>query len=194
MKPMNSGKHWSKGLCAIVLAMAMILLLAGCGTEDTKERTSQGTSENTAERTTESTTENLTERIPEETAETLETEGSEAMLKLTIGESPVTVEWEDNESVDALKALCLEGALTIQMSMYGGFEQVGRIGQSLPRKDVQTTTEAGDIVLYSGNQIVIFYGSNSWAYTRLGHVSDKTAQEMAELLGSDDVTITIGIE
>ena len=194
MTPMSSEKRWSKYLFGMVLAMAMFFLLAGCGTEDTKERTSQGTSENTAERTTESTTENLTERIPEETAETLETEGSETMLKLTIGETPVTVEWEDNESVEALKALCQEGPLTIQMSMYGGFEQVGHIGQSLPRKDLQTTTEAGDIVLYSGNQIVIFYGSNSWAYTRLGHVSDKSEKEMAELLGNGDVTITIGIE
>ena len=191
---MNSEKHWNKCLCAMVLAMAMMLLFAGCRAEDTKERTSQGTSENTAERTTESTTENLTERIPEETAETLETEGSETMLKLTIGETPVTVEWEDNKSVEALKTLCQQGPLTIQMSMYGGFEQVGHIGQSLPRNDVQTTTQAGDIVLYSGNQIVIFYGSNSWAYTRLGHVSDKTAQEMAELLGSGDVTITLECE
>ena len=194
MTPMSSEKRWNKCLCAMVLAMAMMLLFAGCRAEDATERTSQGTSESTAERTTESTTENLTERIPEETAETTENEGNEGMLKLTIGETPVTVEWEDNESVEALKALCQDSPLTIQMSMYGGFEQVGRIGQSLPRKDVQTTTEAGDIVLYSGNQIVIFYGSNSWAYTRLGHVSDKTAQEMAELLGSGDVTITIGIE
>ena len=188
---MSSGKGWSKYLYGMVLAMAMIFLLAGCGRHDTEERMTQGTSESMTERITENTTESFSESVSEGAIETIETEGSEAMLKLTIGESPVTVEWEDNESVEALKALCLEGPLTIQMSMYGGFEQVGRIGQSLPRKDVQTTTEAGDIVLYSGNQIVIFYGSNSWAYTRLGHVSDKTAQEMAELLGSGDVTITI---
>ena len=78
--------------------------------------------------------------------------------------------------------------------MYGGFEQVGPIGQSLPRNDSQTTTQAGDIVLYSGNQVVIFYGSNAWAYTRLGHISDKSGQEMAELLGNGDTTITIGRE
>ena len=187
---MNSEKHWNKCLCALVLAMAMMLLFAGCRAEDATERTSQGSGKST----TESTTERLTESLPESTTQNTETEGSEAMLKLTIGETPVTVEWEDNESVEALKALCLEGPLTIQMSMYGGFEQVGRIGQNLPRNDAQTTTQAGDIVLYSGNQIVIFYGSNSWAYTRLGHVSDKTAQEMAELLGNGDVTITLECE
>ena len=88
--------------------------------------------------------------------------------------------------------MCRDKSLTIQMSMYGGFEQVGSIGQSLPRNDRQTTTQAGDIVLYSGSQIVVFYGSNSWAYTRLGHITDKSPQEMAELLGSGEVTITIG--
>ena len=77
------------------------------------------------------------------------------------------------------------------MSMYGGFEQVGPLGTSLPRDDRQTTNEAGDIVLYSGNQIVVFYGSNSWAYTRLGKITDKTASEMADLLGNGNVTITI---
>ncbi|MBP5239879.1 MAG: hypothetical protein J6Z15_04770, partial [Oscillospiraceae bacterium] len=91
-----------------------------------------------------------------------------------------------------LRALTEKEPLTIRMSMYGGFEQVGSIGQSLPRNDVQTTTGAGDIVLYSGSQIVVFYGSNSWAYTRLGRISDKTADELAALLGNGDVTITIG--
>ena len=123
--------------------------------------------------------------------ETAESEEIETMIQMKIGDIDVIVNWEENESVEALKALCQDVPLTIQMSMYGGFEQVGSIGQSLPRNDSQTTTQAGDIVLYSGNQIVVFYGSNSWAYTRLGHIMDKSAQEMAELLGDGDVTITI---
>ena len=127
----------------------------------------------------------------ERVSETSESEEAEAMLQMTIGGIPVEVEWEDNESVVTLKQLCREEPLAIQMSMYGGFEQVGSIGQSMPRNDSQTTTQAGDIVLYSGDQIVIFYGSNSWAYTRLGHITDKTDEELAELLGSGDVTITV---
>ena len=116
----------------------------------------------------------------------------EAVMKLRINDIETKVLWEDNESVAALRELVKAGPLTVQMSPYGGFEQVGPIGQSLPRQDTQTVTEPGDIVLYSGNQIVVFYGSNSWAYTRLGHIIDKSAQELAELLGSGDVTITIG--
>lgn len=115
----------------------------------------------------------------------------ESEMKMTIGDTPVTVLWEENESVDALRKLVSEKPLSIQMSMYGGFEQVGSIGQSLPRNDVQTTTNAGDIVLYSGNQMVVFYGSNSWGYTELGHIIDKSAAELKELLGNGDITITI---
>ena len=113
------------------------------------------------------------------------------MLSLMIGETPVAVDWEDNESVDALRELCRAEPLQISLSMYGGFEQVGAIGTSLPRSDVQTTTASGDIVLYAGNQIVVFYGSNSWAYTRLGHISDQSAEDMEALLGHGDVTITL---
>ena len=125
-------------------------------------------------------------------AETGSEQEAEAM-KLWIGETAVAVDWEDNDAVRALSAMVAEQPLTIEMSMYGGFEQVGSIGTNLPRSDVQTTTRAGDIALYAGNQMVVFYGSNSWAYTRLGRVTDKTAGEMAALLSHGDVTITVSI-
>ena len=126
-------------------------------------------------------------------AENTTTEEGDNDMQMMIGETSVTVVWEDNASVEALKALAAEG-LTIEMSMYGGFEQVGSIGQSLPRDDAQTTTTSGDIVLYSGNQLVVFYGSNSWAYTRLGHITDQTPEQMKALLGSGDVTITLSMK
>lgn len=112
-------------------------------------------------------------------------------MVLEIDGQPMSVLWEENESVAALRDLVSKEPLNIQMSMYGGFEQVGSIGARLPRNDVQTTTTAGDIVLYSGNQIVVFYGSNSWSYTRLGRISDRTADELTEILGSGDVSMTL---
>ena len=127
---------------------------------------------------------------PGSAAETVR-EDETTMLQMTIGQTPVKVDWEENEAVNALKALCQDGPLTISMSMYGGFEQVGSIGARLPGSDRQTTTRSGDIVLYSGDQLVVFYGSNSWAYTRLGHISDRSDTEMAALLGNGDVTITL---
>ena len=126
-------------------------------------------------------------------AETGDEQEAETM-RLWIGETAVQVAWEDNDAVRALRKLVAEQPLTIEMSMYGGFEQVGSIGTDLPRSDVQTTTRAGDIVLYAGDQMVVFYGSNSWAYTRLGRVTDRTDEEMAELLSGGDVTITVGMD
>ena len=139
----------------------------------------------TGEIVTETPATESTEKKPE----THEKKEEKKAMKLTIGETEVPVTWEDNESVDALKALAEEGPLTIQLSMYGGFEQVGPIGQSIVRDDQQMTTEAGDIVLYSGNQVVVFYGSNSWVYTRLGHV-ELSEKELENLLGNGDVKLT----
>ena len=210
-------------LKALVLFVTLCLLLTGCsgaGPEEssrTESQTAEQVKESTEEaqegsetvqesselvqensESAEQSFEDAMSHIPPDpegqlSEENTEREDAETMLLMKIGETEVTVSWEDNESVEALMELCQDGPLTIQMSMYGGFEQVGPIGQSLPRDDSQTTTQAGDIVLYSGNQIVVFYGSNSWSYTRLGHISDKTAEEMTELLSNGDVTITFDI-
>lgn len=104
----------------------------------------------------------------------------------------VPVLWEDNASVEELRSLAREG-LSIQMSMYGGFEQVGSVGTNLTREDQQMTTGAGDVVLYSGNRLVVFYGNNSWAYTRLGRI-DLSEEELKTLLGNGDVVISLEIE
>lgn len=114
-------------------------------------------------------------------------------MRMGIGDTDVSVEWEDNQAVADLHAFATKAPVTVELSMYGGFEQVGPLGTSLTASDEQMTTEPGDIVLYAGNQISVFYGPNSWAYTKLGHVTDRTADEMAELLGNGDTSITIAI-
>ena len=116
-----------------------------------------------------------------------------AVMQMKINDTPVAVAWEDNESVAALQELAQSG-LRIEMSMYGGFEQVGSIGRRLPSDDVKTSTSSGDIVLYSGNQLVVFYGSNSWAYTRLGHITDRTPEQMRELLGNGGVSVALAMQ
>lgn len=108
-------------------------------------------------------------------------------MQLYIGSSAVPVVWEDNGSVRALSALL---PLEIEMSLYGGFEQVGSIGQSIERSDSRTTTKCGDIMLYSGDQIVLFFGQNTWSYTRLGHI-DLGEDEITALLSGKNVTITL---
>ena len=169
----------------LLFATAFVLLLTACGDENMP---------NFEQEFQEEVIQSSTDMENTDTTNSEEDEPmQEKTLKMSIVDTAVEVEWEDNESVEALAKLAETEPLVIEMSMYGGFEQVGSLGESLPRNDVQTTTEAGDIVLYSGNQIVVFYGSNSWAYTRLGHITDKTAEEMAELLSGGDVTITISM-
>ena len=130
------------------------------------------------------------EMMPLEETETM-TEGKTQVMKMKIGDQEVMVVWENNESAEALRELVKTAPLMIRMSMYGGFEQVGSIGTSLPKNDVQTVTEAGDIVLYAGNQIVVFYGTNAWAYTRLGRIEGMHRGELEDLLDNGDVVITI---
>lgn len=79
------------------------------------------------------------------------------------------------------------------MSMYGGFEQVGSLGKSITSSDIRITTNPGDIVLYSSNQIVIFYDSNTWSYTKLGHIN-LSKSELTDLLGDEDVVITLNLK
>lgn len=176
----------NRRILSALAGVCLALLLCACGAVPAQESEATHTPTAVAEEPKEA-------EEPTATEDTTEEEETQ-MLQMRIGETTVSVDWEENESVEALKALCREEPLTISLSMYGGFEQVGPIGTSLPRSDLQTTTEAGDIVLYSGNQIVVFYGSNSWAYTRLGHISDQSAADMAALLGQGDVTITLWME
>ena len=205
MRHTSSARRWSKTASLVLCGVFLLFLLGGCA-----EKESHSSQEAVMSETETSSTDNpaATEQpLPTDnpaateqpssaveasvSAETSPTE--ELTMMLIIDDTEIAVRWEDNESVEALEDLIREAPLTINMSMYGGFEQVGSLGTSLPRNDVQTTTEAGDIVLYSGNQIVVFYGSNSWAYTRLGHV-ELSAPEMSDLLSHGDVTITLYFE
>lgn len=123
---------------------------------------------------------------------TKEDESANMILILKINDIEVDVIWADNDSVKALKNLAKDG-LTINMSKYGGFEQVGSIGSTLPSADTRITTNPGDIVLYSSNQIVIFYDSNTWSYTKLGHIN-LSKSELTDLLGDEDVVITLNLK
>jgi outer membrane murein-binding lipoprotein Lpp len=157
-----------RSILLIILVVLSCTVLSGCGTivKEVKQATPVNTVDADAE--------------------------DEIIMVMTINDTKVDVTWENNASVAELKELA-EDELTISMSMYGGFEQVGPIGKSITRDDKQTTTSAGDIVLYSGNQLVVFYGSNSWAYTRIGKIN-LTEKELTNLLSNGDVTITLSME
>ena len=141
------------------------------------------------------------EETPAPTEEPVETETPEPTeerassgLSLRIDETDVVVEWEDNEAVKALREAALAEPVEIDMHLYGGCEQVGSLGFDLPAEDEERTTDPGDIVLYQGNQLVVFYTSNTWMYTSLGRIVDKSDVELMLLLGGSDAHITITAE
>lgn len=112
-------------------------------------------------------------------------------MNVTIGDYNFTATLEENKAANELIEMMKEGPVVLSLNDYSGFEKVGALGKSLTRSDKQTTTESGDIVLYNGNNIVLFYGGNSWSYTRLGKIDDLTDWEKA--LGSGSVTVTLSI-
>ena len=206
MKHISLEGLWNKGrkIGVILFILVMLVSVTACGQTETTKESQAGSQETEPVTITASEDAEAVNEVGEVTTESEvgeieivqdnELEQESDTMVMAINGKKVSVEWEDNESVEALMDLVSKEPLSIQMSMYGGFEQVGSIGTSLPRNDIQTTTEAGDIVLYSGDQIVVFYGSNSWAYTRLGRITDKNEDELAKMLGKEDVTISIDSE
>ena len=113
------------------------------------------------------------------------------VMNVMIDGIPVMVDWEKNEAVYGLYQLVSKDPLSVKMSGFGGFEQVGSLGTHLTRSDREINAQPGDIVLYSGNRIVVFYGQNTWSYTPLGSILGLTDSELNELLGNGDVQMVI---
>ena len=118
---------------------------------------------------------------------------SQNKIFLTVGEKTMTATLTDNAATRELQALLEKGPITIEMSDYGGFEKVGALPQSFTTSNSQITTEPGDIMLYQGNNMVIFYGSNSWSYTRLGKIDGATAEDVRQFLGSGSISLTVSL-
>lgn len=104
-----------------------------------------------------------------------------------------TATLNDNRSAEAFAELLAQGPLTVDMSDYGSFEKVGPLGTELPRSDEQITTTPGDIILYLGNNITIYYAVNSWNFTLLGHIDGATGENMREFLGNGNPTVTFSL-
>ena len=168
---------------SILLLFCIITMSACTQDQEVPDPADQGKAETTETQKTESSDE-ADPDIDEETY----------TMKMKINDTDVKVSWENNDSVKALSELASQGDVTIEMNAYGGFEQVGPIGTTLPSNDTSIKTHAGDIMLYTSDHMVIFYGSNSWSYTRLGRITDKSASELKSLLSGRGITVTITAE
>lgn len=171
--------------CLYLLLLLMILITACSGQtppQDVDNVPAESVTSNSNQQPTEDSSLISNENVsPQEEGE----------MVLSINGVQLDVQWEDHETVAELLAYVQNETITVHTTVYGGFEQVGSLPQNFSRSDVQITTEPGDIVLYSGNQLVVFFGSNSWSYTKLGHIEGLSEQELLELLDADSSVIEI---
>lgn len=119
-------------------------------------------------------------------------EGNEDMkLKISVNGTELTATLADSTAAKELAEKLKDEPATVTLNEYGGFEKVGKLPWSLTKTDESIVTEAGDIMLYQGNQMTIFYNSNSWSYTRLGHIDNITGEGLAKLFGDGNITVTL---
>ena len=129
------------------------------------------------------------ENNPKETQE----ENEKKMIYAHVGEQVLEILPADNSSAEAFIDLLTEGDVTVDMHDYGNFEKVGPLGAELVRNDEDITTEPGDVILYQGNQITIYYDTNTWDFTRFGKVQGLSQEELKEILGEGDVSVTFSL-
>ena len=198
-----------KKLYTLMMALAVIFVLTACQSSPAEEPVSSSQPETYESQTEETVSpaetfesargkEENTENTEGTSVSVNESETVEEMeentMKIQIGDTVFTAILEDNSSAEALKELLMEGPLTIDMSDSGNMEKVGPIGTSLPTNDEHISTVAGDIILYQGNSLVIYYNTNTWNFTRLGKINGVTQSELMEVLGDGNVTVTLTLE
>lgn len=156
--------------------LPLVFLLAGC-TGETE----------TAEETPVTVTETP------ETVQVTEMPVEENVMYIKANDTTFTATLADNSSAEALVELLRNGPLTVDLQDYGNMEKVGPLGTTLPSNNEQITTGPGDIILYQSSNIVIYYDTNSWNFTRLGKINDVTREELLEAFGSGNVTVTLSL-
>lgn len=170
----------------LIVSLVALLSLSGCASQEAESEGSSSATEQTAAE------QSATEETAEAEEDAVQTEEA-SMFTITVGETVFHAEFADNSSAEALRELLTEGPLTLDLSDYASMEKVGALGASLPRNDSQINTAPGDIILYQGNQFVIYYGTNNWSLTRLGSIVDEEVPQLRSALGSGDVTVTLAL-
>lgn len=184
----------TKRTIMMICGSMLVLCLTACSAEDDKQQPEEFQAASAPEEEGQPPLASFLEESPavHGAANEINSGENETMkMNVQVGERTFTAALEENEAAAALVKIMEDAPVVIQMSDYSGFEKLGSLGTNLPADNSHTTTHSGDIVLYNGNQIVIFYGSNSWSYTRLGKIDDLTGWE--EALGSGDVTVTFSV-
>ena len=173
----------------IPLLLLLVLMMTACSSDAAPNHESADSTH-----TDISSFESKESEEPGTKEEEMQKEEEPVKMKLEIGDHIFSVVLEENSSVDALKELLADGPLTLHMADYAGMEKGADLGSVLPTNDVQMRTQAGDIILYQGKTLVIYYDTNSWSLTPIGKIENVNAKELCRVLGTGDVTVIVSIE
>lgn len=121
-------------------------------------------------------------------------EVSQVKITVDVNGNKLTAALADTTAAKEFAEKLKDEPVTVTLNEYGGFEKVGDLPWSLTKADKQVSTEPGDIMLYQGDQMTIFYNSNSWSYTKLGHIENTTQEELESLFGEGDITVTLSLK
>ncbi|WP_156018757.1 cyclophilin-like fold protein [Streptococcus ruminantium] len=157
----------------LILSLCMILVISGCNSSD--DRVNQT---NDSEKSLRVSSESESKMV------------EDVNIKLYLNDKEVEVIWENNAAIEEIFKDVKNNDLIVEMSMYGGFEQVGDLGKRYTQNDKQITTKSGDIVIYGGDKIVVFYGSNTWEYTKLGKINE-SEYTITNLLSKGNIELKI---
>lgn len=135
----------------------------------------------------------IAQNMGNDDSDTMENETETNAMNIEIGDTVLTAKLVDNSSAEALKEALLDAPITVDMRDYGNMEKVGGLGREFPTNDEPITAEPGDIILFRGNALVIYYAPNSWNFTRLGKIDNVTAEELKDILGDGNVTVTLSL-
>ena len=125
----------------------------------------------------------------------MKAENMEQKMYITIDGQTQSVTLVDNSATRALVEKLRQAPISVTLNSSGGFEIWGALGFSLPTSNQQMTAQPGDVILYSGSNICLFYGSNSWSYTRLGKIDGLTESELRSFLkaGESNISVTLSL-
>ncbi len=177
---------------------ALCFLLAGCSGDSSEilEPFSDQTTEQVS--ASEVSADQDTEIHPESEMGSIEKKENlneeDMIIYVTINDSVLTAVLNENSSAEALIEKLEEEDITVEMHDFSNFEKVGLLGFDLPRNDESITTKAGDIILYQGDQIVFYYDTNFWSFTKLGEFQDVTAEELRDIFGDGNITATLSLQ
>ncbi len=164
------------------------------GTSTNAPALSDAESEETKQSDEEAQTAQTELQPTESVGESSKQEVTDMKMKIQIKDMSFTATLEDNSSVEALRELMADGPITLNMSDYANMEKGADLGVTLPQNNEQMNTKAGDIILYQGKTLVIYYDTNSWSLTPIGKIDNVNEEELRTALGTGDVTVTFSLE